>query len=261
MSNWKCSLILWGEMSNKGMLIRVPRLLVTSLVCMAVASAQAPSVDTFKQVLNKRLLTLLPSGFTERQVLFQEVRAGTPNGTEYPFQATLQIRDYGPGYPANRFYGTTCVGRMDKKPFFLSRNQFGDWEVTGAMTVTLGPDQDCKPNPSAGVSSIPLASLQGTPAAAGTPPPATPAAAQGNSSQVPTGEWACYGSGGRLLIGLGFRIEANGQYTDLDRKSRGTYTVQSGTISFKGGHLDGQTGQNFRGNKFQLGQIGCETFH
>jgi hypothetical protein len=242
---------------------------MTALVCLPLAHAQAPSTGTLKQLLNQRLLKLTPAGSTERQVLFQEVRAGAPNGNEYPFQVTLLIRDYGPGYPANRFYGETCVGRMDKKEFLVSRDAYGDWQVTGAMTVAHGPDLVCKPNPSAGVSSIPLASLQGTPAQAGNPPAAvvpvaSPAEQQnkGGASSLATGEWACYGSGGRVLIGLGFKVEGNGQYTDLDRKSRGTYTVQSGTITFTGGHLNGQPGRNYNGKTFVLGQmVQCEHWH
>jgi hypothetical protein len=237
-------------------------LVAMTLASATVMSAQAPTADTLKQVLNQRLQKLRPDGYTERNVLFEDVRAGKGSG-DYPFQVTAIIRDYGPGYPANRFYGDTCVGRMDKRVFRMSRDEFGQWSVEGAMTVTSSEGRQCKPNPSAGVSSIPLSSLQGTAAPAGTPPPApaTPAAS-GGSSALPAGEYACYGSGGTLLIGLGFRNLGNGKYTDLDRKSTGTYTVQGGTITFRGGHLDGQTGRNLHGNKFVLGSmVSCEPYH
>jgi len=233
-----------------------------ALASMTVVCAQAPTVDTLKQVLNQRLQKLRPDGATERNVLFQEVRSGNASGGDYPFQVTALVRDYGPGYPANRFYGETCVGRMDKRVFRMSRDDFGQWKVEGAMTITHGPDMQCKPNPSAGVSSIPLSSLQGAAAPAGTPTPApAPPVSQG-SSALATGEYACYGSGGRLLIGLGFKVVANGKYTDLDRKSTGTFTVQGSTITFHGGHLDGQPGRNLHGNKFVLGSmVSCEPFH
>ena len=92
--------------------------------------------------------------------------------------------------------------------------------------------------------------------------PAPPAGGAGASSGLATGEYACYGSGGRLLIGLGFKVPANGTYTDLDRKSKGAYTIQSGVITFHGGHLDGQTGRNLHGNEFVLGSmVSCEPFH
>lgn len=82
------------------------------------------------------------------------------------------------------------------------------------------------------------------------------------SSALTTGEYAWYGSGGALLIGLGFKVVASGKYTDLDRKSTGTFTVQGNSITFHGGHLDGQTGRNVRGNKFVLGSmVSCEPFH
>ncbi|HEY6391271.1 MAG TPA: hypothetical protein VIX89_08340 [Bryobacteraceae bacterium] len=243
-------------------LLNLLGLSAAALASVTAVCAQAPTVDTLKQVLNQKLQKLRPDGSTERNVLFQEVRAGNASGGDYPFQVTALVRDYGPGYPANRFYGETCVGRMDKRVFRMSRDDFGQWQVEGAMTITHGPDLQCKPNPSAGVSSIPLASLQGVPAPAGTPPPApAPPAGQG-SSALATGEYACYGSGGRLLIGLGFKVVSNGKYTDLDHKSTGAFTVQGGTITFHGGHLDGQTGRNLRGNKFVLGSmVSCEPFH
>jgi hypothetical protein len=235
---------------------------IAALAYAPMASAQAPTADTLKQVLQQRLQKLRPEGTSERSVLFQEVRAGTPNGGEYPFLVTAQIRDYEPGYPANRYYGQTCVGRMAQRKFYLSLDEFGQWKAEGAMTVTSGPDRTCKPNPSAGVSSIPLGSLQGSAAPAGAPPVATAPAARGATSTLAAGEWACYGTGGRLLIGLGFRVASDGKYTDLDRKNPGTYTLQGGAITFRGGHLDGQTGRNLRGNHFDMsGTVSCEIFH
>ena len=235
---------------------------LAALVFAPLASAQAPTADTLKQALQQSLLKLRPEGISERNVLFQEVRAGTPNGDEYPFLVTALIRDYEPGYPANRYYGQTCVGRMTQSKFYLSKDEFGQWVPHGAMTVTSGPDRTCKPNPSAGVSSIPLASLQGTAAPAGAPPAAPAAPARGAAGAVATGEWACYGTGGRLLIGLGFRVVSDGKYTDLDRKNAGTFVLQGGTIAFHGGALDGQTGRNLRGNHFDMsGTVSCEVFH
>lgn len=231
-----------------------------ALVSATVLIAQAPTVDTLKQVLNQRLQKLRPEGFTERNVLFQDVQAGKGSG-DFPFQVTAVIRDYGPGYPANHFYGETCVGRMDKRVFRMSRNDFGQWQVEGAMTVTHSDGLVCKNNPSAGVSSMPLSSLQGSAAPAGTPPPAPAPPATSASPGLATGEYACYGSGGRLLIGLGFRNLGNGKYTDLDRKSTGTYTIKGSTITFQGGHMDGQAGRGLQGNKFVLGSmVSCEPF-
>src|SRR5438445_8981726 len=87
-------------------------------------AADQPSADVLKQALDKSLQSLRPTGTTERNVLFQEVRPGTPNAGYYPFQVTLLIRDYGPGYPANKFYGETCVGKLEKEKFDVVRDQF-----------------------------------------------------------------------------------------------------------------------------------------
>lgn len=222
-------------------------LATTFLAC----HAQAPSPDVLKQVLTKRLLALTPTGTTERQVLFQSVTPAPKKGAFYPFTVTAVIRDYGPGYPANKFYGETCIGKMDSWVFNLSPGSNGEWAIDGRMTVT---NSTCTKNPSAGVSSVPLATLSGTPAPTGTPA-AAPAA------ELHIGEWACYGTGGRLMAGMGFRLQPNGAYVDLDNKRGGRYTHNkaAATLAFQGGFLDGQTGRNLKANNLQLSNtVSCE---
>jgi len=220
----------------------------------AVCLAQAPSVDVLKQVLEKRLLTLTPTGMKERQVVFQSVTAAPKNGAYYPFRVTALIRDYGTGYPPNGFFGETCVGKMDGWVFNLAQGAAGEWVVDGRMTVTDG--RRCEKNPAAGASSIPLATLAGTPAPAGKPATAAP-----GQLELHIGEWACYGTGGRLMTGMGFQLEANGGYVDLDKKRAGRYTHDktAGTIAFQGGFLDGQTGRDIKGQSFNLSRtVSCE---
>ncbi len=228
---------------------------------LAIGAEAAPTVDTLKQALERGLLSLKPTGMTERQVLFEEVRAGKP-GTTYPFQVTASVRDYGPGYPANKFYGETCVGRMEKWPFELRRDAFGDWQVEGRMSITTSDGRQCKPNPSAGVSSIPLASLSGSaaPAAAAASKgqaapqnvaaaPATNAdalkrmrGAAATSTQPPAKEYHCvYFVGNQLVDAAPLTITGNSTYTDSEGK-RGTYSSNSPSspLTFRGGNYDGQ---------------------
>ena len=77
-----------------------------------------------------------------------------------------------------------------------------------------------------------------------------------------TGEYACYGSGGRIMIGLGFKVNGGGRYTDLDGKNPGTFSVAAGNVRFKGGHLDGQVGRALtEKGRFRIGaQASCEPF-
>jgi hypothetical protein len=91
-------------------------------------------------------------------------------------------------------------------------------------------------------------------APAGRPAPAGP------GSALKVGEYACYGSGGRPMIGLAFKVLPGGAYTDLDGKSRGTYAVAAGTVRFKGGHLDGQSGRELDAKgQFRIGAMAsCE---
>jgi hypothetical protein len=235
------------------------------------AFAQAPTVETFKQVMTKSLQKLMISGFTQRDVRFVSVQAGNRKNGAYPFRATIVVRDYGPGYPPNHYYGTTCVGKLVDEDYNMLPDDFGGWMVQGKMTPPL-QTQACKKNSAEGVSSIPAEGLDGTPSGAGAPAgaPAPPAATgkrtaaqtggAGNAGggSLTTGTWACYGSGGRALMGLGFKVQAGGRYTDLDNKSRGTYVFTGSTITFKGGHLDGQVARSVGGGRFNIGTTTCE---
>jgi hypothetical protein len=90
-------------------------------------------------------------------------------------------------------------------------------------------------------------------------PKAAPKAAAAQSAGLKVGEYACYGSGGRPMIGLGFKVLAGGRYTDLDGKNPGSFTVSGSTVTFRGGHLDGQVGRDLNGANFRIGaQASCE---
>jgi len=222
------------------------------------ALAQAPTVETFKQVITKRLHKLMSDGYSQRDIRFVSVLAGKAKNGAYPFRATIVVRDYGAGYPKNRYYGSTCVGKLVDQDYYMLPDDFGGWKVKGAMTPDLNTKK-CKNNLSEGATSIPADSLEGTPAGAGTPAPPPPVGKTGGGS-ITTGEWACYGSGGRALIGLGFKVNANGTYTDLDNKNHGTYSASGSTLTFKGGHLDGQIGHSVGGGRFNIGTTTCEPY-
>lgn len=222
-------------------------LATTFLAC----QAQAPTSDVLKQVLTKTLLSLTPDGTTERQVLYQSVKPAPKKGALYPFAVTAIVRDYGPGYPRNQYYGETCIGKMENWIFNLAPGSNGEWSVDGRMTVT---DKICTKNPSAGVSAVPLATLPGAPAPSGNP-------AAAPVPELHTGEWACYGTGGRLMAGMGFHLQTNGTYLNGDKKAAGRYihNKAAGTISFHGGFLDGQVGRGLKALSFQLtNTVSCE---
>ena len=96
--------------------------------------------------------------------------------------------------------------------------------------------------------------------AAARPAARVPTSPQGGGGTLKVGEYACYGSGGRVMIGLGFKVLGSGRYTDLDGKTSGTYSVSGGNVVFRGGHLGGQTGRALtpKGG-FRIGmQANCE---
>lgn len=220
------------------------------------AQAQQPTVDQFKQVLNAQLQALKPQGTSVRTVLFQAVRALPQKSGYYPFEVTLNIHDYGPGYPPNHFYGATCVGHMDKWQFDMLKNEAGRWIVQGRMTVT---DKPCKDNPAEGVSSMPLAGLTGEPAPTGMPAADAPGAKP--TATLYMGEFACYGAGNKLMAGMGFLLKPGNKYTDVDGGRGGTFVFDAAaaTITFRGGFFDGQIGRHVKTTGFDLSQtVHCE---
>jgi hypothetical protein len=228
-------------------------LVLLAALCLE-ARAAAPTAADLQRVLEAQLQNLKPTGMTQRTVLFEEVRPLKPSGSYYPFEVTATIHDYGPGYPANRFYGSTCVGRMEKWKFDLVPDA-GRWIAQGRMTVT---NNVCKDNPAAGASSQPLANYRGTHAPKGAATAPQPAGAAGN---LHLGEYACYGTGSRLMAGMGFHLKPGGKYYDVDGKRGGSYDYDAGagTIKFRGGFLDGQAAKNVGASGFQISStVSCE---
>jgi hypothetical protein len=216
---------------------------LASLLVAAPAAAQpaAPNAATLEQALDRKLQKLKPSGMTERNVLFQAVRAGSGGAGGYPFQVTLLIRDYGPGYPSNRYYGETCVAHMDQQIFTLVPDGFGGWDVQGRLTPDM-ESRTCKANPAAGASSMPLAQLTGTPAPSGdavAPAPAAPGVAAGSSSEIAQGAYECWANGEARPL-MNFTVRGGGLYVGSDG-ARGAYRVDPSTsrVLFAGGALDG----------------------
>jgi hypothetical protein len=75
------------------------------------------------------------------------------------------------------------------------------------------------------------------------------------------GEYACYGSGGTLLIGAGFKVTDDSRYTDLDNTTSGTYAIDGDTVTFTDAHLDGQVGHDLQDGRFTLHEgVSCEPF-
>lgn len=198
---------------------------------------------------------------------------GKEQNGAYAFRATIAIRDYGPGYPANRYYGQTCVGKLIDQVYWMSPDGFGGWKVEGTMTPDLAR-RTCKNNLEAGASSMPIETVEGAPAHTVSAPASRAREAMDAGSTARTrnarasgaitsGEWACHGAGGRALIGLGFRVNPDGTYTDLDGKGRGRYAVDasSGTLTFVGGHLGGQVGHTIGQGRYNIGTTTCEPNH
>jgi hypothetical protein len=220
----------------------------------AAAVAQNPTTAQFEQVFEAQMQKLKPQGFTVRTILFENVRAAAPAGGYYPFFITASVHDYGPGYPANHYYGETCVGRMDNWTFDLLQDPSGRWIVQGRMTAS---PSTCKNNPSEGVSAIPLGTIPGRPAITSAVIPATKPIA----AKLYLGEWACYGTGGRLMAGMGFVLDRSGKYHDTQGARGGSYAYNAGssTINFRGGFLSGQIGRNVTSGDMQISStVNCQ---
>ena len=209
----------------------------------AAAWAQGtPTVDDAKRAIDSRLQKIWKGIGTKgtRTVLFQDVRAGRPSSPgNYPFQATLLVHDQEEGYPPNHYYGRTCVGKLEQEVYSLSLDEFGAWNAQGKMTPDMST-QTCKNNPSAGVSAIPLSSLQGSPAPAGGAAPQrqtaqTPAA---GNLMPPQGPYECWANGQARML-LNFSVLPNNQYRDSEGHVGSLQVAGNGRVTFRGGNLDG----------------------
>jgi hypothetical protein len=95
--------------------------------------------------------------------------------------------------------------------------------------------------------------------AAPAPAAAPPRRAAAPAGTLRKGEYACYGSGGQIMAGLAFKVTGPGRYTDLDGATSGSFSVSGSTVTFRGGHLGGQTGRELTANGFRIGmQATCE---
>ena len=241
-------------------------LLIFSLLLYGCTTTAQPSAEDFKATFVKQLQQLLPSGFEKRTVKIVQVTPGKSTGGNYSFKVTAYIHDYDEGYAPNKYYGQTCLGKMDNYVFNMRKDDFGEWLVQGRFTVPLS-DVTCKDNTAQGAMSITLESVPGsvyqksnsgpTGSVKTAPPKAT------TTSSLYIGEYASYGTGNRSMAGMGFTLLAGGRYYDLDKQRGGSYVydMQKGTISFKGGFLDGQIGRNVKAGGFDLSAtVYCEPY-
>src|ERR1051326_857746 len=103
---------------------------INLLLLLSVAVYAQPSVDLFKQVFESHIQKLKSSG-VKRTISFIQVTAGKPNGGYYLFTVTAYVHDYTSGYPANKYYGETCLGKIDGWKYDMLKDGSGNWTVQG----------------------------------------------------------------------------------------------------------------------------------
>lgn len=219
-------------------------LILTAAITVAAQGQSTPTVDDAKRAIDQKLQKIWKGIGTKgtRTVLFQEVMPGRATPGHFPFRVTLLIHDQTEGYPKNRYYGTTCVGRLEHEVYVVSPDDFGGWDVQGRMTPDSSA-KSCKDNPAEGISAIPLTSLQGTKASAdsaGTAAsrPPQPNVASAMSGDIAPGSYECWGNGQARPL-LNFTVLGNNQYRDSEGHT-GTMRVDAnGRVTFRGGNLDG----------------------
>ena len=219
----------------------------------ACNSQAQPSADIFKEAFVKQLQQLRPEGYERRTVKLVQVTTGKTNSGTTSYKVTAYIHDYDEGYPPNNYYGQTCLGKMDNWIFTMHKDDFGEWAVQGMFTVT---NSTCISNPSQGVESQPITAVPGTIYETGKNTATTdkPATTTDNKSSLYIGEYAAYGTGGRLMAGMGLILTSGNRYYDLHKQRGGTYNYnqKAGTITFTGGFLSGQTGKNVNTTGFDI---------
>ncbi|MEP7069814.1 MAG: hypothetical protein ABI789_11255, partial [Usitatibacter sp.] len=190
------------------------------------------------------------SDIFKRTVLFRSVQAGEPNGTVYPFIASLTVHDFSPGWPPNKYYGKTCLSKVEGGRYTMTRDRLREWTVEGRTTFS---EPVCSDNPSERVSSFPIDSLTGTRVGSSAPVPKI--VTQGlKTFRLKLGEYACILPGGRLAANTGFRLKRDKSYTDATGARGGTYVYEpfATTLAFHGGFLDGQSAKYADGSGFVL---------
>ena len=221
------------------------------------SSAQSGTVDQFKKAFYDHLQLLIPAGYEKRTVKFISVIQGANTGGFQNFKVTAYVHDYEEGYPTNRYWGQTCWTKIDGLNYTMRKDAFGEWLVQGRFTVLEPKNHDCKDNVAQGVAFFPLDGLPGNvynPSAVNTTTKTTATKQTTNAGQLYIGEYACYGTGGRLMAGMGFILLPGGKYYDVDKGRGGSYVYNAGTatISFVGGFLSGQKGKNVTMDGFQI---------
>lgn len=141
----------------------------------------------------------------------------------------------------------------------------GTYSRAGGTYIVYGKDDLRRPGSAA--TTVPRtqpARIQRPPTGTGNLRVTKPAAASvpiAASDGLRLGEYACYGSGGRILAGFGFKVLAGGRYTDMDATSSGAFKIEGDTLKFRGGHLDGTAGRALNKGNFRIGaQATCEPF-
>jgi hypothetical protein len=219
------------------------------LVTPSVASAQ-PKTREVMQVLEYQIQRSKPSEILKRTVLIKDVKVGEGSGGVYPLVVSLTVHDYSPGFPPNKYYGKTCLAKVEHAAYRMVRDQLREWTIEGRTTF---PDAKCVDNPAANVSSFPLDSLSGTRVGSSAPMPAV--MTKSLKTFVPRmGEYACVFPGGRMAANKGFRLKLDKTYTDVARAHGGTYVYEpfGMTLAFHGGFMDGQTGKFVEGTGLVL---------
>ena len=125
--------------------------------------------------------------------------------------------------------------------------------AVGAALLVAGCSRPAPSGAASGGAQPPAAAATGDAGAAASGPAA---------AQPPhIGQFACYGSGGSLLIGLGHVLKADGTYQNLDGGNGGRWSYDPGaaTIAFTGGFMDGQVGHGVDAGGYQISDgIHCE---
>jgi hypothetical protein len=148
------------------------------------------------------------------------------------------------------------------------RRRAGDYYLTSPNEVRRPrPVPAAPPKKSRGLSGGVAASTVGNRPASPRPasPPPSPRRAPA-AADLAVGEYACYGAGGRVMIGLGFKVLPGRRFTDLDGANAGTWSISGTSVTFRGGHLDGQVGRDLKagthGARFRIGSMAeCEPWH
>lgn len=215
-----------------------------------------PSVEHVKSLVDRALQRSKGADITTRTVLFEQVEALGWEGRRGDFRVSATIHDYSAAGGAGK-HGRTCVAQLSK----VKVEVIVDGSYRLSNDPAPAPLRECRDNPAAHRTAIPLASLPGEELPENFSPVADEVERKrpGARGGLRATEYSCFGEASEPRLTI--RLRSDGTYRALSGGADGRWDVEGRTVRFTDGILHGRPGTNIRESSFELEpSLRCEPF-